>query len=124
MKIPLKPPRDKRGSAGVFSEAEPFVKNERGMLVHRPRHVVEHYNNVFGSHLSVKYYCGNTANGQHKFTFLAEPGEDDFVCFPCEVRAVMSGLPSSSSIVGRHVHTGKIKVIQMCCNGSVYDMEK
>lgn len=117
MKIKLKPPKDKRGCTGVFTEAQPFVKNERGLLVHRPRYIT-HHTNRFGAHLSVHYYCGNAANGALKFSFLDAPGDDDLVCEPCEIRARMAKLPSASEIAGRHVHTGKIRAFQTCCNST------
>ena len=106
-----------RGPIARWRDSEPFVENERGLLIHRPRYV-----NVYScrgkAHISVKYYCGNcVSNSRGGLTFLGEPPPDALLCAFCEARAVMAGLPTATSLAGRHVHTGKLRAIMTCCGG-------
>lgn len=98
-----------------WKESKPFVENSRAFLIHRPRTVTDHKLAGFPPHIAVLYHCGNSGSGSDKFTFLDDVPENKHLCHACEARAVMAGLPSASEITGRHIHTGKIKVIQTCC---------
>lgn len=98
-----------------WQQSKPFVMNDRAALIHRPRVVCDHKLAGFAPHISIEYHCGNSAAGSDKFTFLDEPPKDRLLCHACEVRAVMAGLPSAEQITGRHVHTGKMRMVQTCC---------
>lgn len=106
------------GPCAKWRESEPFVHNARGLLIHRPRFVSVYNINRRGPHIAVEYHCGNSVTDDSKranLTFLPEPPEGATVCHVCEQRAVMAGLPTSTSLAGRHVHTGKLKVVMTCC---------
>jgi hypothetical protein len=101
---------------GSWKTSAPFVKNTRGRLIHRPR-VVNLYNPVdMPPHLSVHYYCGQqTTNNQNNLTFTDTLGEEELLCEMCETNARKIKLPTAESILRRHIHTGKIKLMQRCC---------
>lgn len=106
------------GPVANWRESEPFVENRRGILVHRPRFVRVYQRDGKPAHIVVEYYCGNcvTDNAKRaKLTFCHEPPIGLMVCAVCEHRAVMAGLPTSTTIAGRHVHTGKLKAVMTCC---------
>lgn len=108
------------GPNAMWRESAPFVHNKRGLLIHRPR-FVSVYNRDRGTHIAVEYYCGNHVTDNVKrgnLTFIDAPNGGDMVCHACEQRAVMAGLPTSTAIAGTHVHTGKLKAIPTCCQGS------
>ena len=107
-----------RGPIAMWRDSEPFVENKRGLLIHRPRFVKIHKNGNRPAHMSVEYYCGNSVTDdakRAKLAFISEPPSDALLCAVCEQRAIMAGLPTSISIVGRHVHVGKLKAIRVCC---------
>ena len=102
-----------------ISKTLPFVENKRGVLIHRPRFVHQERRNKnwpTGAHnwLCITHWCGSPQNGD-VFTFHAEPPHGMVVCERCEKIAVKNGLPSSSEIVGKHVHVGKVVSIRTCC---------
>lgn len=107
------------GPVARWRDCEPFVENRRGVLIHRPKAV-----NVYTTsrrskmHIAIHFYCGSGTTDCDKsqnVTFLAVPPEDSLLCAACEARAVMAGLPTTTSIAGRHVHVGKLKAIRTCC---------
>ena len=99
-------------------EALPFVFNRRGQLVHRPEYVTYRVNN--GRYVVVSYYCKNTvATKEENIQFQKEPS--GLVCQACEANAVAQGMPASSEIVGRHVHVGRLRPVQVCCRESAND---
>lgn len=105
---------DPRFPAFPWASCAPFVENSRGKLIHRPREVTTF--KIFREpHTSVHHWCGSTHIGTNKFTFLEAPPEGKFLCERCEDLAVAAGLPSADELAGRHVHTGKVIVIQTCC---------
>lgn len=114
-RLRLERPRNNFGYKAFWRDCEPFVMNDRGLLIHRPRTVVVCQLSGFPSHIGVGYYCGNQASGGRNFTFLGEPPEDRLVCAVCEARAVMAGLPSTDEIMGRHVCKGRVKAVRDCC---------
>ncbi len=96
---------------------EPFVENTKAVLIHRPRHVTTHkLGPRWAAHHAVHNWCDSVFTGTAKFTFLAEPPIGRIVCARCEDAAVAAGLPSSSEIAGRHVHTGGVVAVARCCD--------
>ena len=51
------------------------------------------------------------------FTFLDAPPDGKLLCDRCETMALALGMPSADSLVGRHVHRGKVVAVQTCCVG-------
>ena len=99
-----------------WTAVEPFVMNEMAQLIHRVRHVSTHkIGNKYPSHLAINMWCGNSATGTKKFTFLGEPPVGRIVCARCDAAAIAAGLPSSTQIAGRHVHTGGVVAVAHCC---------
>lgn len=102
-----------RGSI-AWNTCLPFVDNKRAQLIHRPKEVTTYVHYKF-PYLGVKAWCNNTFVGD-KFTFLADIADGGkLLCSRCEAMAIENGLPSSSEIVGHHVHIGKLKPIRICC---------
>ena len=97
-----------------WASALPFVENSRGVLIHRPREVTTH-TLLKEPHISVKFFCGNTVSSQNSLTFLDSPPEGKLLCDRCETMALALGMPSADSLVGRHVHRGKVVAVQTCC---------
>lgn len=91
----------------------PFLENTRGYLIHRPVSVTT-YRHWIKPHIAAQCYCGITFSGDKNLSFLSVPPENGVVCQRCEDIAVSAGLPSSSSLAGKHVHTGGLKVVLSC----------
>ncbi len=115
MRLPLQLRVDNTSPVSRWKESAPFVFNHRARLIHRPRYVSVHALKNHGEHFAVGYYCNGGANGKTNFSFIPDVPDGIFVCHSCEARAVMAGLPSSSEICGRHIHTGKTIIVQHCC---------
>lgn len=100
-----------------YEECEPFVDNTRAVLIHRVRHLAEHkISERWPGHFSVVAWCGNSFTGQpKKFTFLDAPPQGRLLCERCEAASFAAGEPTAESIVGRHVHLGKVVAVQTCC---------
>jgi hypothetical protein len=94
----------------------PFVRNDKGVLVHRPRRVTT-YTHHRKPYISIQYWCGNTCIGSKKFTFLTQPGVDELLCAVCEMKAAAAGQRASDALCGRHVHVGKTVAVRVCCGG-------
>ena len=98
----------------------PFMENRRGVLIHRPKAVVTiNASRLFGSklpYLAVTHWCGSSVNSENSFTFLDAPPNGKILCERCETLAVEAGLPSAESLVGKHVHIGKVKAVATCCH--------
>ncbi len=103
------------GTTLPWARCLPFVRNDRGLLIHRPRSVTG-INIHATAHLAIRYWCGAGVASRSGITFLPSPDESDLLCEMCEKRAVDSGLPSAYSLAGRHVHFGRLKAIRTCCN--------
>jgi hypothetical protein len=115
MKIELQKPK-KNISGLVWKECAPFIENTRATLIHRPRSVVVHeISKRWKPHLVIGNWCGNGFAGRKQFTFLDAPPAGKIVCARCEDAAVDAGLPSSETLVGRHVHTGGVVAVMRCC---------
>lgn len=100
-----------------WTSSEPFVMNDMAQLIHRVRNVSMHkISDRYPYHLGVHMWCGNGSTGTKKFTFLGEPPVGRIVCARCEGAAIAAGLPSSSQIAGRHVHTGGVVAVAQCCD--------
>lgn len=111
-------PKSWRGRGALpWRSCLPFVRNDKGLLVHRPRKVTT-YTHHRKPYIAVQYWCGNTSTGSKKFTFLAEPGADELLCAVCEAKATAAGQRFSDALCGRHVHTGKCVAVMTCCAGA------
>lgn len=105
------------GKMTPWKACEPFVENSMAALIHRPRYVTTHkIGPRWDAHIAVHGWCNNCATGTRKFTFLDSPPVGRIVCARCEDAAVAAGLPSSSEIAGRHVHTGGVVAVARCCD--------
>lgn len=117
MKLPIS---QKQKSLAIYdyTEIEPFVENSRAVLIHRPRYVSKHkISDKWPSHLAVTAWCGTSFSGTKKFTFLDAPPPGRLLCERCEVAAFANNQPTAASIVGCHVHLGKLVAQQTCCMG-------
>ena len=117
MKLALeKNPRIGRIGGLPWLSCSPFVENSMAVLIHRPRRVTTHkISDKWPSHIGIEPWCGNVMTGTKKFTFLDAPPQGRIVCARCEDAAVAAGLPSSSDLVGHHVHTGGVIAVMRCC---------
>ena len=122
MKLCLKQPRNLMkmyrhgGTILPWKTCEPFLENSRAVLIHRPRSIMTiQISERFSPHIAIDCWCGNTMTGTKKFTFLAVPEPHKIVCARCEDKAVVAGLPTSSTLAGRHVHTGGVVPYRSCC---------
>ena len=95
-----------------WKKALPFFFNPRGVLIHRVRWASTILYDGTVSHHSAHYWCGNSGL---RGTFLAEPLEDQLLCQFCEARAVAARQPSADQLCGRHIHVGRAKAVQTCC---------
>lgn len=116
MKLPLAKQKKPGRAVAQWTACYPYVKNELGVLIHRPK-TVAIYNLHKHPHLSVHYWCGNAAAGESKFTFLEEVPDGILICARCEAIAVLNKLPSTHEICGKHIHEGKVVAVQTCCGG-------
>lgn len=118
VKLPIKP-RPKSLAVSHWSEVEPFVENTRAVLIHRPRYVSEHkISDRWPAHLSVEAWCGTVFSGRKQFTFLDRVPDGRLLCQRCEVTAFAKGQPTAESIVGCHVHLGRVVAQQTCCQAT------
>lgn len=119
MKLPLEEYKDLKRWAPLsisWTSCQPFIENSRAVLIHRPRKVATlRTSEKYKSHIGMQCWCGNGFSGSKKFTFLDAPPDGKLLCARCEENAVAAGLPTSEQLVGRHVHTGKVVAVQVCC---------
>lgn len=108
--------RDSRFTQTVYKEAAPFFENPRGVLIHRVKAVFQLQATYSDAPWwIVQYWCENSGRGDANDTGLVfDPGVK-LVCQRCEALAVAAGEPTSSKLAGRHVHTGKLRAVQTCC---------
>lgn len=100
-----------------WSEVEPFLENTRAALIHRPRHVAEHrISERYPAHLAIEAWCGTVFSGRKQFTFLSRVPEGRLLCQRCEVAAFAKGQPAAGSIMGEHVHLGRVVAQRTCCH--------
>lgn len=123
MKIPLERTKMPEWKNPKFVEfhiksAEPFLRNKKAILIHRVRSAFITGREDRKQHMAVHSHCGQGVCGDgDKLDFVACPGEMEVVCQRCEDMAIERGLPSSSELAGRHVHTGGVKPYMNCCKG-------
>lgn len=116
MQIALEKTKNPFGGKVPWVTCRPFVENSRAVLIHRPREVTTHkIGPKWNAHIAVHAWCGTTMTGTKKFTFLDAPPAGRIVCARCEDAAVGAGLPSSTQLVGEHVHTGGVVAVSRCC---------
>lgn len=113
-RTPLDPP-ERNHSCGPrkllhVKASRPFVVNDRGHLVHRPRRITYYSRKHFG----VTFWCGMMTVNSEALTFVNDV--DGLVCQSCEDKAKAKGLPSSDEITGHHVHIGTTRAVRQCCN--------
>lgn len=96
----------------------PFLENKRAVLIHRPRAVATVAKSAVSKrpYLIATMWCGSSMVNSEHWTFLEAPPVEKIVCARCESLAVLSGLPSSASLAGAHVHIGGVKAVKYCCN--------
>lgn len=124
MMIALEKERDLRNNKIPWTAAKPFIENSRAVLIHRPRRVTTHkISERYQPHISIHCWCGNGMSGAKKFTFLDAPPDGRIVCARCEDNAIANGLPPSSEIAGRHVHTGGVVAVARCCTDPILSQE-
>lgn len=115
--IPLQKAKTK-GHVTHWLSCAPFVENKRGVLIHRPRTgMTVTISERWRPHIALGFWCGMSATGTKKFTFLDVPPENGLLCERCEQMAVKNGLPSADELAGRHVHIGKCVPVRQCCSG-------
>lgn len=115
IKLPLQRRPDDVVRGLHWSSSRPFVENRRGVLIHRPKSVLMYTARWGETYPIIDYWCGASANGTDKFTFLNAPANGKLVCARCEAEAVRNDLPSSDALVGRHVHIGGVIGVRTCC---------
>lgn len=114
-RVPLRKPKPYPAGYTVpwWRDCQPFILNDRAVLIHRPRSVTAH--SCLGkSWIAVHNWCGNSFTGSKKFTFLDAPPAGRLVCERCESMAVQAGEKSSSELAGHHVCVGKVKAYNSC----------
>jgi hypothetical protein len=118
-KLPLRKPKPYKMDGHSknrfpWSSCAPFVDNNKAMLIHRPREVST-FNLHKTSHIAITFWCGNSASGENKFTFLEVPPLNKLLCTRCEDAALAAALPSADDLAGQHIHKGKLFVVKTCC---------
>lgn len=104
-----------------ISTSKPFFVNPRAKLIHRPKaielmtHLYDAKPRLHDVYFVVECFCGYNFCTKGNEYLTSQLLENDIVCKACELKAIDSGLPSSSSINGSHVHIGGIKAFG-CCN--------
>ena len=94
----------------------PFVRNDKGVLVHRPKRVTT-YTHHRKPYIAIQYWCGNSCTGSKKFTFLTMPKINELLCAVCETKAIAAGRHASDILCGHHVHLGRTTAVRVCCGG-------
>lgn len=122
MQLPLKRRAKKHYTPAGYSEIQwiksaPFVVNSRAVLVHRIRSATSHLRNNNLSHHSFALWCANVFSGETCHVTHDIP-INLLLCARCEAAAVKAGMPSADSLLGRHVHLGCERAVQVCCEES------
>ena len=105
----------RRNGNEQIKACKPFVKNTRGILIHRPRSACLQYLEYKGAWVTVRNHCGMSINGDKNLDFIDAPEDGDIVCQRCEDIAVERGHPTSSALAGKHVCTGGLRAYRNCC---------
>ncbi len=122
MKLPLIKRADVYVRGLSWASSKPFVENRRGILIHRPKSVMTYKAHWGETYPIIDYWCGASANGTDKFTFLDEPPHEKLVCARCEIEATRHNVPPSEQVVGRHVHVGSVVGVRTCCVSEVVSL--
>jgi hypothetical protein len=95
----------------------PFFRANAGMLFHRVAYICDYFrHDGRRSHTAVHYLCNNSSFIRGESELVADPSKSGrLVCTACEFHAARKGKPSADKIVGHHVHVGKLRVEQACC---------
>jgi hypothetical protein len=94
-----------------WKKSLPFLRNPRGYLIHRVRSAMTHLYDENPPWDTVAYWCGNIGRGE----FVDEPPDGMLLCAVCERQAVAHGQPTAEELVGRHVCTGRLRAVRICC---------
>jgi hypothetical protein len=120
MKLKIGKRKLPHGYGGIqWTSCAPFIENTRAVLIHRPRYVTTHQiSEKYKPHISIECWCGNSFSGSKKFTFLDAPPDGKLLCARCEEAATKRNMPSAESLVGRHVHLGRVVAERLCCEAT------
>lgn len=121
-RVKLRAPRrdfrdDSRMTQLDYSESAPFFVNPRGILAHRVRSIIR-LTATWEQHpwWIVEYWCENSGRTNSEDDGLEfDPGKR-LVCTRCEAAAIAHGEKTSSELAGRHVCTGALRAINVCCD--------
>lgn len=107
------------GTCKIVKKIKPFAVNPRGILTHRAKCVDTFYRDGKPHHHHVDYWCGNGTcfSLGDKDVLTDKPPKDRLLCRFCESNALAAQQKSSDKIVGRHMHIGVLRAIQICCTG-------
>lgn len=114
-------PLEKGHQHTAWKEGEPFFNSDRGRLIHRVRAVDQiEFNSQsypYGTRYNVlvETWCGSRRLSTDSEGMEREPSGGKLVCERCEQAAIDAGMPSSEELTGRHVHVGRCRVVQTCC---------
>lgn len=91
-------------------KALPFFRNPRGYLVHRVRRILMIRHGGVFSHFSIGYHCGNFTTQKDLEGLLSAPDSErhEYLCIPCEMRAIVAGKPVAASLAGKTVKLGRV----------------
>jgi len=118
MKVKLKKPRKPFSDAVYLENCEPFIVNPRGLLIHRVAEVILFEQDGRPSHVSVHYLCGNLCHiepAMFEDVVYADPPKNKLLCEFCEVRARATKEKTADQLAKRHVHCGRVRAFQTCC---------
>ncbi len=106
------------GEMRAWPRSLPFFRANAGLLFHRVAYVTDHLRHDGKvSHTSIHYICNNSSFIRGESEFVADPSKSGrLVCTACEFHAAMKRKPTADQIVGHHVHVGRLRVEQACCD--------
>ena len=98
----------------AIKESAPFLRNPRGLLIHRPRTAAVRVwpSGRWPSYTVADCWCGCVFTKRTEFIADIQPGE--LLCKRCEIAAVRAGLPSAEEITGHHVCIGGVRAYNAC----------
>lgn len=106
-------PRNDYSAMFAWRRSLPFVKTDRGILIHRPIGISRIDRNYGWANDVANYFCGGV--GKSDLTFYAQVPYGTIVCERCEQAAVRAGLPSVGDLHDGHVCVGGIRAFSRCC---------
>jgi hypothetical protein len=94
-------------------QSEPFCRKRH--LVHRVRFRVRHHDaKDAATHETMDMWCGAQGRPEDD-NMLTDLDGSMLLCATCERIATDKGEPSADSLVGHHVHVGRMVARQTCC---------